>query len=121
MWNGKTWTVTKWTGPKGDTIADLNDVSCTSAVRCIAVGDHGTAKSGTPAALGWNGSKWTLLKVAGPGTGKAAAFEAISCPVNGKCLTTGVEGKADGSTGTAIAGYWNGSAWKYGPMLPAAA
>jgi hypothetical protein len=121
VWNGKTWTVTKWSGPKGDTIAELNDVSCASAVRCIAVGDHGTAKSGTPAALGWNGSKWTVLKVAGPGTGKAAAFEAVSCPVNGKCVTTGVEGKADDSTGTAIAGYWNGSAWKYGPMLQAAA
>ena len=30
-----------------------------------------------------------------PGTGKAAAFEAISCPVNGKCVTTGATGKAD--------------------------
>ena len=30
-------------------------------------------------------------------------------------------GKADMSTGAPIAGYWNGSAWKYGPMLPAAA
>ena len=72
--------LTKWSGPKGNTIAELNDVSCTSAARCIAVGDHGTAKSGTPAALGWNGSKWTVLKVAGPGSGKAAAFEAHQLP-----------------------------------------
>jgi len=35
---------------------------------------------------------------------------------------TGLTGKADGSTGTPIAGYWNGRTWKYGPMLrPAAA
>ena len=121
VWNGKTWTVSKWSGPKGDIQAELTDVSCTSAVRCIAVGDHGTAKSGSPAALAWNGSKWTVLKVAGPGAGKAAAFEAISCPVNGKCVTTGMTGKADFSTGVPIAGYWNGRAWKYGPMLPAAA
>ena len=121
VWNGKTWTVTKWGGPKGDTDAELVGVSCTSAVRCIAVGAHGTAKTAAPAALAWTGSKWTVLKVAGPGAGKAAAFEDVSCPVNGKCVTTGVTGKADGSTGTPIAGYWNGSAWKYGPMLPAAA
>jgi hypothetical protein len=121
VWNGKTWTVTKWSGPKGDNTAELLDVSCTSAVRCIAVGDHGTAKAGTPAALAWGGSKWTVLKVAGPGTGKAAAFEAISCPVNGKCVTTGLTGKADWSTGAAIAGYWNGRGWKYGPMLSSAA
>jgi hypothetical protein len=121
VWNGSTWTITKWTGPKNDTIAELTGVSCTSAVRCIAVGAHGTPKSGTPAALGWNGSKWTVLKVAGPGSGKVAAFEAVSCPVNGRCVTTGVMGKADGSSGAAIAGYWNGRTWKYGPMLPAAA
>jgi hypothetical protein len=121
VWNGKTWTVTKWGGPKGDTQAELIGVSCTSSVRCIAVGDHGTAKAGAPAALAWTGSKWTVLKVAGPGAGKAAIFASVSCPVNGKCVTTGLTGKADGSTGVPIAGYWNGSAWKYGPMLPAAA
>ena len=120
VWNGKTWAVTKWSGPKGDTAAELIDVSCTSAVRCIAVGGHGTAKTGGPAALAWNGRKWTVLKVAGAGAGKTAVFEGISCPVNGKCVTTGAIGKADGSTGTAIAGYWNGSTWKYGPMLAAA-
>ena len=121
VWNGKTWTVTKWSGPKGDTQAELTGVSCTSAARCIAVGDHGTDKSGTPAALAWNGSKWTLLTVTGPGTGKAAAFEAVSCPPNGTCITTGVTGKPDYTTGAPIAGYWNGRTWKYGPMLPAAA
>jgi hypothetical protein len=119
VWNGKTWTVTKWSGPKGDTDAELLGVSCTSAVRCIAVGEHSSTKAGTPAALAWGGSKWTLLKVAGPGAGKAAAFEGISCPVNGKCVNTGLIGKADGSTGTPIAGYWNGRAWKYGLMLAA--
>jgi hypothetical protein len=121
VWNGKTWTVTKWSGPKGNTEAALAGVSCTSAVRCIAVGAHGTAKAAAPAALAWTGSKWMLLKVAGPGVGKAAVFADVSCPVNGKCVTTGTTGKADESTGAPIAGYWNGSAWKYGPMLTGAA
>ena len=123
VWNGKTWTVTKWSGPAGDDQAELVGVSCTSAVRCIAVGGHGTENAATPAALAWGGSKWTVLKVPGPGGGKAAFFEDISCPVNGKCVTTGESGKLNTDTpeATAIAGYWNGRAWKYGPMLPAAA
>jgi hypothetical protein len=121
VWNGKTWAVTKWSGPKGDTVADLVSVSCTSAVRCIAVGDHGTAKTVAPAALAWTGSRWSVLKVAGVGAGKAAVFASVSCPASGKCVTAGTTGKVNGSTGTPIAGYWNGSAWKYGPMLPAAA
>jgi hypothetical protein len=112
--------IPQWSGPKGDTDAELLGVSCTSAVRCMAVGAHGTATAATPAALAWGGSKWTVLKVAGAGRGKAAVFEGISCPVNSKCLTTGATGKAGGSTATPIAGYWNGSAWKYGPMFPAA-
>ena len=121
VWNGKTWAVTKWSGSKGDTQTELISVSCTSAVRCIAVGDHGTAKAGGPAALGWTGSKWTVLRVAGAGAGKTAIFGSVSCPVNGKCVTTGLMGKADGSTGEPIVGYWNGRAWKYGPLLTAAA
>ena len=121
VWNGKTWSVAKWSGPKGDILAELTDASCTSPVRCIAVGDHGSAKAGGPAALGWNGSKWTVLKVAGAGTGKTAVFTGISCPVNGKCVTTGFVGKMNLSTAAPIAGYWNGSAWKYGLMLPVAA
>jgi hypothetical protein len=116
VWNGKTWTITKWSGPKGDTQAALSGVSCTSAARCIAAGAQGTDKAAAPAALAWNGSKWTVLKVPGPGSGKAAFFEGISCPVNGRCVTTGEEGKVNGSTFTPIAGYWNGSVWKYGPM-----
>jgi hypothetical protein len=121
LWNGKTWTVTKWAGPKGDTDAELIDVSCTSAVRCIAVGTHGTAKTAGPAALAWTDSKWTVLKVPSPGAGKAADFEAVSCPANGRCATTGETGDAAMTRDTPIAGYWNGSTWKYGPMLPATA
>jgi hypothetical protein len=116
VWNGKTWTMTKWRGPAGDTEAELRAVSCTSAVRCIAVGAHGNAKAGTAAALAWNGSKWTVLRVPGPGAGKGAVFDGISCPVNGTCLATGESAKVKGSTDTPIAGYWNGRGWKLGPM-----
>jgi hypothetical protein len=116
VWNGKTWTVTKWSGPAGDTEAELRGVSCTSAVRCIAVGAHGNATAGAAAALAWGGSKWTVLKVPGPGAGKAAAFDGVSCPVNGTCIATGETGKVSGSTESQLAGHWNGRAWQLGPM-----
>jgi hypothetical protein len=123
VWNGKTWAVTKWTGPKADTDAELLGVSCTSAVRCIAVGTHGTASTAAPAALAWGGSKWTLLKVPGAGTGKLAAFTGVSCPINGNCVATGEIGTVATSKVEVLplAGYWNGRVWKYGPMFPAAA
>ena len=77
--------------------------------------------TGTPAALAWGGTKWTVLKVPGPGDGKAAAFDGISCPVNGQCVTSGEISKANPApkeiaAPTEIAGYWNGRTWRYGPM-----
>ena len=50
-------------------------------------------------------------------------FEAISCPVNGRCVTASDVEKASAATPvvTTIAGYCNGRVWKYGPMRPAAA
>ncbi len=116
VWNGKTWTLTKWRGPTGATEAELRGVSCTSAVRCIAVGAHGTAKAGAAAALAWNGVKWAVLKVPGPGAGKSAVFDGVSCPVGGSCIATGETSKVAGSTDTAIAGNWNGRGWRLGPL-----
>jgi hypothetical protein len=122
VWNGATWTVTTWSGSTGDTMTALLDVSCPLATRCIAVGVHGTAKTAAPAALAWNGAKWTVLKVPGPGAGKAALFASLSCPVNGRCVATGESGKTGNTSApvTPIAGSWNGHAWAYGPMIPAA-
>lgn len=116
VWNGKTWTVTKWHGPAGDTEAELRGVSCTSAVRCVAVGAHGTAKTGAATALAWNGSKWTVLKVPGPGAGKAAVFDSVSCPVNGTCIATGETGKVSEPAESQLAGHWNGRTWQLGPI-----
>ena len=118
VWNGKTWTVTKWSGIKGDTQTTLFDVWCNLAIRCIAVGAHGTAKTAAPAALGWNGAKWTMIKVPGPAAGKAAIFASVSCPVYGRCVASGESGTAGSANGqvTPIAGYWNGRTWTWRPM-----
>jgi hypothetical protein len=123
VWNGKTWTVTKWTGPKGDTDAELLGVSCLSAVRCMAVGEHGTSTTSAPAALAWSGSKWKLLPVPGAGKGKVAIFESVSCPLSGVCFAAGETGTMSKSAPTLVplGGYFHHTAWKYGPMFPAAA
>jgi hypothetical protein len=122
VWNGKTWGVTKWTGPKGDTDAELLGVSCLSAVRCMAVGVHGTGTTAAPAALAWSGSKWKLLPVPGAGKGKVAIFADVSCPVSGRCVATGETGTMSKSNPALVplAGYFNHTAWKYGPMFAAA-
>jgi hypothetical protein len=112
VWNGKTWTATKWAGPKGSTIAGLFGVSCTSATNCIAVGAAGTAKAMHAAALSYNGTKWSVLKVPSVGGGLNSDFEGVSCPKTANCVAIGNYGKPSAVNGTPLAGYWNGSAWK---------
>jgi hypothetical protein len=112
VWNGVTWTATKWAGPKGSTLAGLFGVSCTSATSCIAVGAAGTQKVMHVAALSFNGTKWSVLKVPSVGTGLVSDFEGVSCPKTADCVAIGNYGKSTQTTGKPLAGYWNGSAWK---------
>jgi hypothetical protein len=108
------WTATKWAGPKGAQLAILLGVSCTSATRCVAVGTTGAQKDPHAAALSFNGSKWSLLTVPGPGAGQWSGFEDVTCPKPGHCVAIGHDGKSADTSPAAskrLAGYWNGSAW----------
>jgi hypothetical protein len=74
IWNGKTWTATKWAGPKGTIEALLFAVSCTSASSCVAVGGDGNAKATAAASLVWNGTRWSVVAVPRAGAGLSSVF-----------------------------------------------
>jgi hypothetical protein len=57
-WNGRTWRAVRTAGPGGG----LSAVSCTRAIRCIAVGQAGNLIL----AERWDGIRWRLLKAANP-------------------------------------------------------
>jgi hypothetical protein len=109
---GKGWSLTKWGGPSGTTSTDLTGVSCVSRSICVAVGGIATAKTSQAAALTWNGAKWTVTKVPGPGAGKVSIFYGISCPAAGNCTAVGETAKPTGLMGSQFAGHWNGGTWK---------
>ena len=112
VWNGKTWTATKWTGPKGITLAGLFGVSCTSATSCVAVGVEGTQTAGTATSLIFNGTKWSVVKAPSVGKGLVSDFEGVSCPKAGTCIAIGEYGKSTAPNGKPLAGYWSGKSWK---------
>jgi hypothetical protein len=113
-WNGKTWTLTKITRPKGTTEADLLGISCASATGCIAVGSAETANNTfTATAVSGNGSHWSLQRVPGPGAGREDDFHSISCPTTNHCVSIGVVGSANtNSPNSLISGILNGTSWK---------
>ena len=79
-----TWTLQSTPNPSPETIADLEDVSCPSATRCVAVGsDHYRA---TGISRYWNGSEWK----AAPSFSNE--MKAISCPTTTWCMVIAREG-----------------------------
>jgi hypothetical protein len=108
---GTGWNLTKWGGPSGTISTDLAGVSCVSRSNCVAAGQIATAKTSVAAALSWNGIKWSVTKVPGPGTGKVSIFYGISCPAAGNCTAVGETAKPTAGLGSQFAGHWNGSSW----------
>ena len=116
-WNGSKWTVSRPPEPKGSVVGDLNKVSCTSTLHCIAVGSWGTNTAGSALADVWNGATWARLSVPAPAVGKEDAdLTGVSCPSAKSCVAVGT-----GTTGlkgglVSFAEFWNGTTWATGKI-----
>jgi hypothetical protein len=83
-WNGSAWSSQSISNPTPETIADLEDVSCPSATRCVAVGsDHYRA---TGISRYWNGSEWKSAP------SFSSEMKAVSCPTTTWCMTIARDG-----------------------------
>jgi hypothetical protein len=120
VWNGKAWKVKAVPVPP-ETHHDpnstgLNDLACTSASDCVAVGGATAQTSGLsiPAPLieKWNGSKWTISKL-GLAQSGPLTLQDVSCLSASRCA---VVGYSDGYVvpSFAAAGTWNGSSLTLG-------
>jgi hypothetical protein len=106
VWNGKTWTPTKWTGPSYSS-SGLG-VSCAAADSCLAVDGSG----GGAVSLVWNGTKWLTVGVPGIGPGLSGGFDDVSCPKADRCVAAGDYNNDVSPLWWPLAGYWNGRSWK---------
>ena len=96
----------------------LNAVSCFSANSCVAVGSTATVtgqtQTITPAAMRWDGSRWSALNVQMPSGGVQGQLSSVSC-TSGKCLAVGSYSTKDLGF-LALAEYWNDSTWTGAPL-----
>ena len=100
-WNGRRWTaVTPFATGNSP---DLNGVSCTSAVSCLAVGTGNDGPNRTPIraiADSWNGRSWKAVPVATPprGSGSHNGYElaVVKCASAANCVATGLAGPFHG-------------------------
>jgi hypothetical protein len=87
-WSGGTWKVVATPLPTGASLAELQGMSCASAVACTATGWAATA-SGAASALAesWNGTAWTVEPTARPAAGQGLL--AVSCAAAQTCTAVG--------------------------------
>jgi hypothetical protein len=107
-WNGTRWSVQAIPLPSGES-GELAAVSCTSSVRCTAVGETRLA-SDTSATLAerWNGHTWTAQSTPDPVGSTYASLTGVSCASATSCTAIGA---TDGTSTGTFAEQWNGASW----------
>jgi hypothetical protein len=89
----------------GSGSVQLDNVSCTSASFCVAVGQQNVSTGGGALAEVWNGTAWSVMPAVDAPTGSDDVLVSVSCVGPSFCL-------AVGSTSSGpLAETWNGTAW----------
>lgn len=96
-WNGREWTA-KGAPPVIEYV--LQDVSCTSATFCMAVGQTGEAML----SMSWNGREWTVRET--PRFETRSRLTSVSCTSSTSCIAVG-----SSSASTTRALQWDGTRW----------
>jgi hypothetical protein len=109
-WNGSTWAQMTVPARKNSMLAS---VSADSANDAWAVGSTpGSGISTKDLALHWNGTSWAHVRVPSPGTAPVADnLVGVSADAPGDAWAVGFFFTIGGTTTSALALHWNGTAW----------
>jgi hypothetical protein len=90
-WNGSAWTLSPVASLPSTTASGLNQVSCSAATSCMAVGvDVKTGVFSTfPLAEQWNGTSWTAPTLGAPSGSTGGDLNGVSCVSTIDCMTVG--------------------------------
>jgi hypothetical protein len=108
QWNGNGWSIQNTPIPSGAVGSNLNDVSCSSATACSAVGSYNASSTGPELTLveRWNGNTWSIQNTPIP-TNPNAELWGVSCTSATTCTAVGLV-----NSGTAtLAEAWSGTSW----------
>lgn len=111
-WDGSKWTIIEAPAfPAGASLAQLTNLSCTSASACTAVGYYVDASEAVQALIErWDGSGWTIQPASSPAGASATSLEGVSCSSINQCVAVGEFTNSTGVDKT-LAEHWDGSKW----------
>ena len=111
-WDGRQWSELSAPDPFDPAAGGLETVSCVSPASCLAVGSTRQGGKATALAASWNGSTWTTLTPARPGTRSVLA--GVSCATATYCVAAGYYLATPTAVPRALVETWNGTAWQTG-------
>lgn len=121
-----TWRLQATPSPTGAIDTRIEDVSCTTATSCTAVGIFFNSRARGPVVARWNGTSWAQQTPgASLGSGRSGdGLRAVSCSATSACMAvgdyTGVTPTASYGTSLPVAQKWNGTSWSTKAMpIPA--
>jgi hypothetical protein len=116
-WNGKSWRSVAVRLPSGASFADLERLSCVSAIFCVAVGSYGNSSTAHLLAEFWDGRSWTPSEPPAPaGSPNDTLLIGVSCTSPKMCMAVG---GYDSANPIAVAEKWNGAKWaRVNPPVP---
>ena len=113
MWNGRAWTMQRFPIPVGDNEVGLNQVSCTSAQFCAAVGFGSGSLGDVTLAATWNGTSWHLHHTPNPANASFDQLSVVSCSSPAFCEAWG-----SSNSGPTFAEQWDGTSWRMQTVPP---
>jgi hypothetical protein len=109
LWDGSAWTQMDTSNIGGNLDDQFRSVSCNSTTSCMAVGETNTGSATANISAHWDGSHWTELAIASPGSGSSVhQLWGVSCATAQWCAAVGVYLLPGYNT---MAFIWNGSTW----------
>jgi hypothetical protein len=97
-WDGAAWTRERVPNPQGFQDSELNDVSCSAATECVAVGYWRKSKYGRGGGLlvaRWDGTAWSLDSPPEPPNSKGG-FNGVTCLSVISCVAVGARATKSG-------------------------
>jgi hypothetical protein len=116
-WNGQKWVkVATPTIPNGRYLS-FHGVSCTSTVRCFAVGAYVPPNGrALPLTERWNGTSWTRVKAPDTGLlGEGDFLNSVSCASAANCVAAGEYALGGAGRPATFVEVWNGATWRIVP------
>ncbi|HET7048946.1 MAG TPA: hypothetical protein VFI54_11830 [Solirubrobacteraceae bacterium] len=119
-WNGSRWSLVPARLPAGAIHGGFNDVSCTSARNCIAVGAYDiNPRQSHVLVERWNGSRWSIQTALNQAGEPVSLLSSVSCASARACTAVGEYGSPGNSPPFVLAEHWNGSRWSLQPAVSA--